>query len=150
LNPALGTTSVVQGREEDIAIYSLCIGNGKTRLKANEKLGLGFVAYLKNYNVSTTRQRVARHVVGSLKLFVQALKDRHPITHRHREFFQDIDRLYQSGFVLSSEECAVWRETRQKPTADDAFGRKIVGLTTFSGGSACRYQSAALRGPRNE
>jgi hypothetical protein len=130
---ALGTTSAVQGKEANIAIYSTCIANGTTRLAKDDKLGLGFVAFVKNYNVSITRQRVARYIVGSFKLFVQAHKDGHNIIHRHGEFFSHVKWMYENDHIIGSEERAIWKETGEAPPEAEAFGTKLIAKSTFAG-----------------
>jgi hypothetical protein len=129
----LGTTSAHQGREADIAIYSMCIGNGTTRLAKDDKLGLGFVAYTKNYNVSITRQRVARYIIGSYKLLVQAYKDGHPLVHRHADVFKHIKWLYENDHIIGSEERAIWKETGQAPPETEAFATKLIAKAVFVG-----------------
>jgi hypothetical protein len=126
INARMGTTRAQQGKEGDITIYSPCIGTGDVRLSKKDHLGLGFVASVKNFNVSMTRQRVARYIVGSFKLYAQALKDNHAIVHRNSEFFAHIRSLFQKEYIISSEEMAIWRDTGVPPQPADNFRFKLL------------------------
>ncbi|KAH4073554.1 hypothetical protein HBH92_006800 [Parastagonospora nodorum] len=128
----VNTTSSAQGLEENIAIYSTVVGTGTTRLGNEDSLGLAFVASRKNYNVSITRQRVARFIVGSFNLFAQALEDKHPLIHKHSPFFDHIKTLVVTDSILTPEECKVWREQRAKPANELAFRLKLVKTSSFA------------------
>jgi hypothetical protein len=133
VNVLLGTTNWVQGKEGNIAFYSTVVSNGGVRLAKKDHLGLGFVANIRNYNVSLTRQRLARYIYGNFKLLAQALKDSHAVTHRYGEIFAHVRHLQNSGYILSSEECAHWMQKREAPGAKDSFDKKLREMATFEG-----------------
>jgi hypothetical protein len=137
----LGTTNWVQGKEAAIAFYSLTVSTGTTRLAMGDHIPIGFPADVKNFNVSITRQRISRILVGNLKLFVQAANDRHPTVHRNAPFFAHITTLRDRGQIVFQEESMLWMEKHERADLADNFDAKLRDKTTFSG--------AALEKPEN-
>ena len=127
----LGTTSWVQGKEAPIAFYSLTVSAGSTRLASDDRLPIGFVADVKNFNVSITRQRVARYIVGNFKLFVQAMIDNHRVVHTHVPFFAHVDYMRNGLFILSQKESEYWCRERKRPEEAHSFDIKLRSKSTF-------------------
>ncbi|CAN9316071.1 unnamed protein product [Alternaria alternata] len=89
------TTAEVQGKERNITMYCTVLADGTTRLAQQDRLPIGFVADIKNLNVSVTRCKIARYTFGALKLFLQAQIDNHTISKnkRYSGFFDFMSRL---------------------------------------------------------
>jgi len=127
----LGTTSWVQGKEAPIAFYSLTVSTGSTRVASDDHIPIGFPAAVKNFNVSITRQRVARHIVGNFKLFVQTTIDKHPVVQKHVPFFSHVTDLRNGGMILSQEESESWSQERKCPDEAQGFDNKLRSKSTF-------------------
>jgi hypothetical protein len=109
------TTDNVEGDQGDIVFFSTVKATGKKFLAAGERLPLSFTAQLNRFNVSITRQRVARHVVGALQLFANAVVDKHKITQDLKHFFGFVLQLRQTEVVVSLPEWNHALQTRTKP-----------------------------------
>jgi superfamily I DNA and/or RNA helicase len=120
----LDTTSAIQGKEAPIAFYSLVIANGDFQITKNEPLPVGFVASIKNFNVSITRQRIARYIFGAHQLFCYAKRKKHYVSQKYGEFFAHIDKLAADGHILALEETRTYMEGR--PQLANASFRKLL------------------------
>jgi hypothetical protein len=131
----LHTTTAIQGKEANITFYSLVIANGHMHVDKNEPLPMGFVAGIKNFNVSITRQRVARYIFGAHHLFCHAKRSKHHVSQKYGEFFAHIDRLAATGRILALEETRAYMENRPQP-AEASFQRLLREASALAQGPA--------------
>jgi hypothetical protein len=129
--PMLYTTTAIQGKEANIAFYSLVIANGHLHVDKNEPLPMGFVAGIKNFNVSITRQRVARYIFGAHQMFCQVKRSKHHVSQKYGEFFAHIDKLAADGHILALEETRAYMEGLPQP-ANASFRRLLQEASTFT------------------
>ncbi|KAH6620490.1 P-loop containing nucleoside triphosphate hydrolase protein [Boeremia exigua] len=127
----LETTGTIQGKERSISFYCTVIAVGHSRLAEGEDLPIGFVANVKSFNVSMTRQRVARYNFGAFMLFVQAIRDRRKVIHRYGEFFGYVNHMETSGFILSLAEIHEWMDKRQKIGSGQGFSNLLKAKATY-------------------
>jgi hypothetical protein len=127
------TTTVVQGDERPITFYSIVIAPGVERLPMKDTVPIGFVANQANLNVSITRCKVARYIVGALQSFMQMKKDGHSLARNKRNvpFFDLINDLQQTHSAISLEDSHRWIMQRSKPEFVDSLNRKLQSAAVF-------------------
>ncbi|KAL6705015.1 hypothetical protein ACN47E_007418 [Coniothyrium glycines] len=138
------TTTDVQGKERNITFYSTVIAPGKLRLETKAHIPIGFVADIKNLNVSVTRCKIARYTVGALQLFVQAWEDRHLVTRnpKHRSFFGFINDLRDRHSIVTYADCMAIFKEGVKQSSGSAFKKLLKQPASFS-------RQAGAKEPRN-
>ncbi|KAL1798835.1 hypothetical protein ACET3X_002872 [Alternaria dauci] len=127
------TTADVQGKERAITMFSTVLASGNTRLAQKEHLPIGFVADIKNLNVSVTRCTMARYTFGALRLFVQAKRDNHTISRKasNLPFFDYVNRLHSLGAIVAYEDNERWFCDGSKPETSASFRHALQTVASY-------------------
>lgn len=128
------TTAEVKGKERNITMFSAVLASGTPRLTQKEHLPIGFVADIKNLNVSVTRCKIARYTFGALRLFVQAKQDNHPMSRnkRHTGFFDFVNRLHRAGSIIAYQDSERWFRDGSKPEKFGNFRKLLQDAASFT------------------
>lgn len=132
------TTAEVQGKERNITMYSTVLADGTTRLPQQDRLPIGFIADIKNLNVSVTRCKIARYTFGALKLFLQAQIDNHPISRnkRYAGFFDFMSRLNSMESIIAYKDSDRWFRDGSKPNDFGNFRKSLEDAVSYTSRAA--------------
>lgn len=111
----VATTNHSQGKQRNIAFFSPVVNPGVERLGRDARVPLSSVFDDHNINVSLSRQRIGRHIVGGLGYLTQMKYDDHPQSKRHAKFFHHIKELCENDLILTLGEWHHTMNTGQKP-----------------------------------
>ncbi|RYO28703.1 hypothetical protein AA0113_g8262 [Alternaria arborescens] len=132
------TTAEVQGKERNITMYCTVLADGTTRLAQQDRLPIGFVADIKNLNVSVTRCKIARYTFGALKLFLQAQIDNHTISKnkRYSGFFDFMSRLNSMESIIAYKDSERWFRDGSKPNDFGNFRKSLEDAVSYTSRAA--------------
>jgi hypothetical protein len=92
---------------------------------------VGFVAGIKNFNVSITRQRVACYILSAHQMFCHAKRNKHYFSQKYSKIFAYINKMASNSYILALKETKAYIEKRSQP-ANALFQRLLQEASTFT------------------
>ncbi|KAJ8118029.1 hypothetical protein OPT61_g916 [Boeremia exigua] len=115
LQVAISTVAHGQGLEWPIVGFSPVINIGKTRLVAEDRLPIRFLANPNNINVAMSRARFGRYIIGGLQLMVQMVLNRHLTAKMYNVWFSHIKQLADNDNIITHREWLHAMENNLRP-----------------------------------
>ncbi|KAL5115909.1 Chaperone protein dnaJ [Pleosporales sp. CAS-2024a] len=142
----VATTNHAQGKQRPLIFFSVVINTGEVRPKSKELVPIRFVADPQNINVSLSRQRIGRYIVGGLQCLVQMASDGHRDSQKAWPLFGLLKDLAEKDCIITGEEWAYTMDNDGKKAIAPAknFSNKIKKAYGSSDGPSSHTSSRTL------